>query len=41
MNGSSSNQNGVGIQVRGLRKSFDGQEVLRAWISTSIRGRSS
>jgi phospholipid/cholesterol/gamma-HCH transport system ATP-binding protein len=29
MNGSSSNQNGVGIQVRGLRKSFDGQEVLR------------
>jgi phospholipid/cholesterol/gamma-HCH transport system ATP-binding protein len=29
MNGSSSNQNGVGIQVRGLRKSYDGQEVLR------------
>ena len=29
MNGSSSHQNGVGIQVRGLRKSFDGQEVLR------------
>ena len=28
MNGSSSNQKGVGIQVRGLRKSFDGQEVL-------------
>jgi phospholipid/cholesterol/gamma-HCH transport system ATP-binding protein len=28
MNGSSSNQQGVGIQVRGLRKSFDGQEVL-------------
>ena len=29
MNGSSSNHDGVGIQVRGLRKSFDGQEVLR------------
>ncbi len=29
MNDSSSNQNGVGVQVRGLRKSFDGQEVLR------------
>jgi phospholipid/cholesterol/gamma-HCH transport system ATP-binding protein len=28
MNGSSSNHRGVGIQVRGLRKSFDGQEVL-------------
>jgi len=29
MNGSSSNHRGVGVQVRGLRKSFDGQEVLR------------
>ena len=29
MNGSSPNHRGVGIQVRGLRKSFDGQEVLR------------
>ena len=29
MNGSSSNHHGVGVQVRGLRKSFDGQEVLR------------
>jgi len=29
MNGSSTNHHGVGIQVRGLRKSFDGQEVLR------------
>ena len=29
MNGSSPNHHGVGIQVRGLRKSFDGQEVLR------------
>jgi phospholipid/cholesterol/gamma-HCH transport system ATP-binding protein len=29
MNGPASNQDGVGIQVRGLRKSFDGQEVLR------------
>ena len=29
MNGSSSNQHGVGVQVRGLRKSFDGQEVLQ------------
>jgi phospholipid/cholesterol/gamma-HCH transport system ATP-binding protein len=29
MNGSSSNHHGVGIQVRGLRKSFEGQEVLR------------
>jgi len=28
MNGTSSNQHGVGVQVRGLRKSFDGQEVL-------------
>jgi phospholipid/cholesterol/gamma-HCH transport system ATP-binding protein len=29
MNGSSPNHRGVGIQVHGLRKSFDGQEVLR------------
>ncbi|MGD0262917.1 MAG: ATP-binding cassette domain-containing protein [Verrucomicrobiota bacterium] len=29
MNGSSSNHHGVGVQVRGLRKAFDGQEVLR------------
>lgn len=29
MNGSPLNHHGVGIQVRGLRKSFDGQEVLR------------
>jgi phospholipid/cholesterol/gamma-HCH transport system ATP-binding protein len=29
MNGSPSNQAGVGIQVRGLRKAFNGQEVLR------------
>jgi len=29
MNGSASNHHGVGVQVRGLRKSFDGQEVLR------------
>jgi phospholipid/cholesterol/gamma-HCH transport system ATP-binding protein len=29
MNNSSSDQHGVGVQVRGLRKSFDGQEVLR------------
>jgi len=29
MNGSSPNQHGVGVQVRGLRKTFDGQEVLR------------
>jgi phospholipid/cholesterol/gamma-HCH transport system ATP-binding protein len=29
MNGSSSNQRGVGVQVRGLRKSFGQQEVLR------------
>jgi phospholipid/cholesterol/gamma-HCH transport system ATP-binding protein len=28
MNGSSNNQHGVGVQVRGLRKSFGGQEVL-------------
>ena len=28
MNSFSSNQHGVGLQVRGLRKSFDGQEVL-------------
>src|SRR5512137_1550135 len=28
MNASSPNQDGVGIQVRGLRKAFDGQEVL-------------
>ena len=28
MNSFSSNQQGVGLQVRGLRKSFDGQEVL-------------
>jgi phospholipid/cholesterol/gamma-HCH transport system ATP-binding protein len=29
MNAPASNQNGVGVQVRGLRKSFDGQEVLK------------
>jgi phospholipid/cholesterol/gamma-HCH transport system ATP-binding protein len=29
MNGSSSHHRGVGIQVRGLHKTFDGQEVLR------------
>ncbi|MCX6923941.1 MAG: ATP-binding cassette domain-containing protein, partial [Verrucomicrobia bacterium] len=29
MNGSFSNQQGVGLHVRGLRKSFEGQEVLR------------
>ena len=29
MNGSAANQQGVGLQVRGLRKSFNGQEVLR------------
>src|SRR5512139_2761533 len=28
MNGLPSNQHGVGVQVRGLRKSFDGQVVL-------------
>jgi phospholipid/cholesterol/gamma-HCH transport system ATP-binding protein len=28
MNGGSSNHDGVSVQVRGLRKSFDGQEVL-------------
>jgi len=28
MNGASANQHGVSVQVRGLRKSFDGQEVL-------------
>ena len=29
MNGSPSNDDGVGLVVRGLRKSFDGQEVLK------------
>jgi phospholipid/cholesterol/gamma-HCH transport system ATP-binding protein len=29
MNGSSPNQQGVGVRVRGLRKSFDGHEVLQ------------
>ena len=29
MNAPSSNHHGVGVQVRGLRKSFDGQEVLQ------------
>src|SRR5512139_171873 len=29
MNGLPSNQHGVGVQVRGLRKSFDGQKVLK------------
>ena len=29
MNGSTNNHSGVGLQVRGLRKSFGGQEVLR------------
>jgi len=29
MNGLPSNQHGVGVQVRGLRKSFDGQVVLQ------------
>jgi phospholipid/cholesterol/gamma-HCH transport system ATP-binding protein len=28
MNGSSANQAGVGLRVRGLRKAYDGQEVL-------------
>src|SRR5271168_1608825 len=29
MNDSTNNNSGVGVQVRGLRKSFDGQEVLK------------
>ena len=29
MNGSTNNHSGVSLQVRGLRKSFDGQEVLK------------
>jgi phospholipid/cholesterol/gamma-HCH transport system ATP-binding protein len=29
VNGSSSNQDGVGVRVRGLRKSFDGHDVLK------------
>src|SRR5450432_3637634 len=29
MNNSANNNSGVGLQVRGLRKSFDGQEVLK------------
>ena len=29
MNSVSANQQGVGVQVRGLRKSFNGQEVLK------------
>jgi phospholipid/cholesterol/gamma-HCH transport system ATP-binding protein len=29
MNGGANNQSGVSLQVRGLRKSFDGQEVLK------------
>ena len=29
MNTSTSNHSGVSLQVRGLRKSFDGQEVLQ------------
>src|SRR5476651_2909120 len=29
MNGSSDNSSGVSLQVRGLRKSFNGQEVLK------------
>jgi phospholipid/cholesterol/gamma-HCH transport system ATP-binding protein len=29
MNSASANQQGVGLQVRGLRKSFNGQEVLK------------
>src|SRR6266568_5824863 len=29
MNGAASNQTGVSVQVRGLRKSFNGQEVLK------------
>ena len=29
MNGSNDNSSGVGLQVRGLRKGFDGQEVLK------------
>ena len=29
MNNSANNNSGVGVQVRGLRKSFDGQEVLK------------
>jgi phospholipid/cholesterol/gamma-HCH transport system ATP-binding protein len=29
MNGTENNHSGVGVQVRGLRKNFDGQEVLK------------
>jgi phospholipid/cholesterol/gamma-HCH transport system ATP-binding protein len=29
MNAPDSNQHGIGVEVRGLRKSFDGQEVLK------------
>src|SRR5437016_13864018 len=29
MNGAASNQTGVSVQVRGLRKQFNGQEVLK------------
>src|SRR5580704_6916132 len=29
MNEPNNNQSGVGVQVRGLRRSFDGQEVLK------------
>ncbi|HUZ06037.1 MAG TPA: ABC transporter ATP-binding protein [Candidatus Paceibacterota bacterium] len=36
MNSSATNHSGVGVQVRGLRKSFDGQEVLKG-IDLEIR----
>jgi phospholipid/cholesterol/gamma-HCH transport system ATP-binding protein len=36
MNNSATNNSGVGVQVRGLRKSFDGQEVLKG-IDLQIR----
>jgi len=36
MNNSANNHSGVGVQVRGLRKSFDGQEVLKG-IDLEIR----
>ena len=29
MNDTTNHHSGVGLQVRGLRKSFDGEEVLR------------
>ncbi|HEY5231980.1 MAG TPA: ATP-binding cassette domain-containing protein [Verrucomicrobiae bacterium] len=36
MNSSATNHSGVGVQVRGLRKSFDGQQVLKG-IDLEIR----